>query len=46
MGLAQRLQVVRTWHSTLHVHCSVSLVLVAGAVLSTLQLDLTNAFGF
>ena len=35
VGLAQRVQVVRTWHSTLHVHCSVSLVLVTGSVLST-----------
>ena len=40
VGSAQRLQVVRTLLSTLHVLCSVSLVLVAGFVLSSLQLDL------
>ena len=44
MGSAQRLQVVRTLLATLHVLCSVSLVLVAGFVLSTLQLDLINTF--
>ena len=42
MGSAQRLQVVRALLSTLRVLCSVSLVLVAGFVLSTLQLDLIN----
>ena len=42
MGSAQRLQVVRTLLSTLHVLCSVSLVLVAGFVLSPLQLELIS----